>query len=367
MFGSYRLVLAWCVVLEHLSAPDSYFNHAGMFAVIGFYVLSGYLITRVLRDSYGFAFLPFWSNRFLRIYPTYFLLLAVALALVLGTAHAADFFPEVWKNSPALSDWIGLIAIFPMGFAPMSWSFRPVPPIWSVGVELLNYAVLFAVVARREAFAWAVAVAAAGYHVFSLWRGDELAARYFPFHAALLPFALGALIYFYTKPAAGRLSPRTALLLCAPALFNCIVAGLLGGFQPTPLFEASFYLNLVFQCLAVAALSLVPSAPSWRFDKLTGDLSYPVFLCHWLVGYVIAVTFFPGQWRSIPLMIATLVLSTVVAYFVCELQNAVIEPLRSRTRARAAAVDDRRLLASGADQIPDRPTRPQWRSLRRNS
>jgi hypothetical protein len=60
VFGLYRLVLAWCVVIEHISGSTLFLSHTGMFAVFGFYVLSGYLITRVLHDNYGFAIIPFW-------------------------------------------------------------------------------------------------------------------------------------------------------------------------------------------------------------------------------------------------------------------------------------------------------------------
>jgi peptidoglycan/LPS O-acetylase OafA/YrhL len=333
--GIYRFLLACCVVVAHLAEGVPYLSHAGMFAVFGFYVLSGYLITRVLNGVYGFAFVPFWSNRILRLYPPYFIVLLVGLALVFGTDRAGEFFPAAWKCRPPLSDWIGLITVFPMGVSPLDWSFRPVPSIWSVGVELLNYAVLYAAVARRKHVALLVAIAAVGYHVFSLWRGDDLSLRYFPFHAALLPFALGALIHFHARSSSTRMSLRTAMLMCVPVAANGVLAGLLGGAQQTLIFEALFYLNLALQCLAVAALSRMTRAPSPRLDKLLGDLSYPVFLCHWLVGYVLALLFFPGQLRGIGLMIATLVASTGVAYIVCRLQDAMVEPLRLRIRTDA--------------------------------
>jgi peptidoglycan/LPS O-acetylase OafA/YrhL len=339
VFGTYRLCLAWCVVIEHL-AGVSYVAHTGKFAVFGFYVLSGYLITRVLNDSYDFAFVPFWTNRFLRIYPQYLLLLPIGLALVLGTERAGEFLPPTWKASPQPSDWIAILTIFPMGFAPETWTFRPIPSIWSVGVELLNYAVLFAIVARRKQFAWIMLIAAAVYHVFSLWSGGDPWDRYSPFHAALLPFALGALIFFRTKAMTVRLSARGAALLCLPVLMNDVVAGYFEVGQPTHLFDVFSYLNLLFQGLAVAALSLAQKGPSQSFDRVFGDLSYPVFLCHWLVGYAIALAFFPGQWRGIPLMVVTLIVSTAVAYVMCRIHDAAIEPLRARVRASGASVKE---------------------------
>jgi len=52
--GAYRLLLAYCVVIEHV--PDGYraLSHTGVFAVEGFYVLSGFLITKILNETYSF-------------------------------------------------------------------------------------------------------------------------------------------------------------------------------------------------------------------------------------------------------------------------------------------------------------------------
>ena len=345
--GAYRFVLAAAVIVEHLAEGTPYVSHTGMFAVFGFYVLSGYLITRVLNGVYDFAFFPFWSNRFLRLYPLYFLFLGIGVVLVLGTEGAAAFFPAVWKSRPDLRDWIGLLTIFPMGINPMGWSFRPVPSAWSVGVELLNYAALYVAVARGPKIAFAMFIGAAALHVFLFWRGHDLAARYFPFHAALLPFAMGALIHFWQRRRQTGLSPPCALMLCAPAALICILAGLAGGAQPTKQFEFLFYLNLVCQCVAIAALASMPQTPLPRLDKFLGDLSYPMFLCHWLVGYVLAMLFFPQQWRGLDITAATFVASAGVAYVACRVQDKMIEPWRARIRV-GAATDRRSNLSSNA-------------------
>ena len=54
------------------------------------------------------------------------------------------------------------------------------------------------------------------------------------------------------------------------------------------------------------------------------------------VGYIIALVLFPGEWRGIGLMLATIVCSTGVAYVICLAQDALLEPLRSRIRGNAA-------------------------------
>jgi peptidoglycan/LPS O-acetylase OafA/YrhL len=330
--GIYRFVLACCVVIGHVSGNQSV-SHTGMFAVFGFYVLSGYLITRVLRDIYNFDSVAFWSNRALRLFPLYAIFLTAGLLLIFGTTGAGAFFPAVWQVSPTSMDWLGVVTVFPMGLSPMDWHFRPVPSIWSVGVELLNYAMLFLFVARSRWTALLAAIVAAVYHGWSIWHGDDLASRYFPFYGALLPFALGSLIYFDTR-SRKRKPIRTAAMLCIPAVFVIVVTALLGGVRQTPLFEVLFYCNLAAQCLAVWALSLMTPTRQGRIDKWWGDLSYPVFLCHWQVAYTLTFLL-PIRSPGFELMLATLPASALVAYFACRCQDAIIEPIRNAIRASA--------------------------------
>ena len=71
MLEVYRFVLALFVVQAHIpwsggSGPLS--QHA----VFSFYVLSGFLMTLILNETYGFGAgncARFWANRMLRLYP----------------------------------------------------------------------------------------------------------------------------------------------------------------------------------------------------------------------------------------------------------------------------------------------------------
>lgn len=51
MFGMYRFMLASFVVVFHIATV--YAPGAGSIAVFSFYVLSGYLITRVVSERYN--------------------------------------------------------------------------------------------------------------------------------------------------------------------------------------------------------------------------------------------------------------------------------------------------------------------------
>ncbi|MFT5239279.1 MAG: peptidoglycan/LPS O-acetylase OafA/YrhL [Candidatus Promineifilaceae bacterium] len=70
MFGTYRALLAFMVVALHLGGVPI----IGPYAVFGFYILSGYLMTTIMHTRYGYSpvgFLQYAVNRALRIYPAY--------------------------------------------------------------------------------------------------------------------------------------------------------------------------------------------------------------------------------------------------------------------------------------------------------
>ena len=54
MLGLVRFILAGMVVANHFWFPVA--NQIGAHAVIAFYMISGYLMARVLNTNYGFSF-----------------------------------------------------------------------------------------------------------------------------------------------------------------------------------------------------------------------------------------------------------------------------------------------------------------------
>jgi peptidoglycan/LPS O-acetylase OafA/YrhL len=102
--------------------------------------------------------------------------------------------------------------------------------------------------------------------------------------------------------------------------------------RQTPLFELLFYCNLAAQCVAVWALSLMAPTGYEKMDKWWGDLSYPIFLCHWQVAYTLTFLL-PIRSLGFELMLATLPASALVGYVACRCQDAIIEPIRNGIRA----------------------------------
>ena len=81
MFGSLRFLLAFLVILSHLVGTE-YVAHFGFYAVRGFFVISGLMMTAALNEVYGFDGVRFWTNRALRLLPPYYFVCALTLLAI---------------------------------------------------------------------------------------------------------------------------------------------------------------------------------------------------------------------------------------------------------------------------------------------
>ena len=97
MFGIYRYGLAFCVAISHLWA--GMIGGPAAYAVWGFYCLSGFLMTLILNEKYGFSrrgLVNFAFNRMLRIYPAYYAVCAgMFLLFCFVPDAAARFLPNL--------------------------------------------------------------------------------------------------------------------------------------------------------------------------------------------------------------------------------------------------------------------------------
>lgn len=336
MLGVLRFILALMVVVAHLAEGVQFVSHWGVFAVFGFYLLSGYLMTLILHETYAFSFAPFILNRFLRLFPIYYAVTLLTILVLLLFPDAGQFH-TAWRFQGRFIDIIGNAFVIPMAFydAP----FRLVPPAWSVAVELTNYLLLLIVVARSRTAAIGAVVAALAYHGYTLAADMAWGSRYTPYYAALLPFALGACVYLfrgYVNGLPAKVTRRVLLLAIAVWVLNIAGGGLAGGLAGHN-FELFFYVNVILLYAIVASAAAPGSRSFWpRAGRLLGDLAYPVFLVHWLIGFLVSELFFDGLNRGGGLLLAALGPIVAISFCLAWCANRWLEPLRDRVRGRAA-------------------------------
>jgi peptidoglycan/LPS O-acetylase OafA/YrhL len=316
--GILRLLLAISVVVHHRDPHLSLrFLVGGPFAVQLFFVISGFYMALVLDEKYRGAsgIRAFYGNRLLRLLPTYYVaLLLIVLVpwlagLLLGRpiqigqmntwagygAQLPGWLAAALKAlnlSPLGQElpWAGVLdltdhtAAFqaPAGHGVMPlYFFMLLPPAWSLSLELQFYALAPWLTRRSPALLAGLFVAALALHWLlpllpfgndEFWRNRNLPAQLGYF---LLGMAGHRLYRRRTHEAwLGRLMQRGRWFWAATLALLAAYPWLPLGVRD-PLVTGGFALALPFVFAATA---------SWQWDRMVGELSYPLYLSHWLVN-----------------------------------------------------------------------------------
>ncbi len=343
MLGSLRFVLALTVVMNHMWLVTS--DRVGASAVVGFYMISGYLMSRVLTEVYNDGLKGFGRyilNRVLRIYPTYWLLLIVTLLSIFFMPGYFGIVYSIMAIPSGAYDWFRNFSLFQLTWSPVI----TIPPAWSLSVEMFFYLAMGIALSRRRTIALIWLVCSVAATVVFVWTGQPFAARYYPVQAASLFFSIGAVLYHYRDRLRWLCLPPLAasvgLIIFIP--FPLLVEAL-GGDR----FLIGYYgAAVLFVPILATTLYRMRASGFEPWDRYLGDLAYPVFLSHFLAGGV--VNLLSGRALAplsfgyfIASMAVSIGLSILVLRYVDLPVQAVRDLVRRRARpklaARAAAGD----------------------------
>lgn len=336
--GLFRLVLAFCVVLSHgLNVP---IPAAGAdIAVQTFYIVSGFYMGLVLTEKYS-HFSSYFTNRLLRLYPAYLVVLAATLAhsllrwaigrtaadpgLLVFETHFAplDWPAKAYVIGTNLLLWGQDIAVFLQlsdggrGFSfttnfmntdPHVEKFLLVPQAWSLSIELAFYLLAPFLVRRSTRVLVGVLAATLVLRVALALAGlsfDPWTYRFFPVEIG--SFVLGLLIYRSMKH-------RTA---SAPTQ-RAAMAGLIAGALMLSVLPDHWITRLGFYGYCAWALPLAFQLTRVnRVDRYLGELSYPVYLTHLLVISVALYSGWTGRWLAALIVVMVAAASIAVHEFV---------------------------------------------------
>lgn len=353
MLGILRFFLASCVIVFHLTAQVP---NIGQLSVNLFYVISGYLITLILNESYKFKLKAFAFNRALRLYPTYyvFAILSLLLNLIPIDGVSSSVFHTSWSGGQQPLDIFGNALIFPWAFlsdqsvlsipgflysdAPR---FRLIPSTWSIGVELVCYAILFLISARSLSLSVITLLASITYHIFIQQSSFSTAYNYFPFFAAMLPFSIGAIGYFASRSIESKFGKinisyksQTFSLFILIAIF---ITNWMWSKSSSDLYTSiSYYVNNFIGLSAVMLFhgASTPVRIKW-ISKVLGDLSYPMFLVQYVAGYIgWQIIGQPDNIRGWNVFVAGYVVSIMLSIVILVIIDRPIQNLRSKIRPK---------------------------------
>lgn len=388
--GLVRIILALAVLLGH-AADQSIFGFRlpnPAFAVEAFFILSGFYMALVLDRTYRGpgSYLAFMTNRALRLYPIYWVVLLITIPVVFVAAHfsrlppdrpeilwnASFLFPQLLNGAATLlllpshllmlgQEFTYFFAIDPGGlydireFAARQaasknslplFAFLMVPQAWTLSFELIFYAMAPFLVRQRSR--WIIALtllslATRGWiylqptlEPFTAYTYKFFPAELWTFTAGVLAFRLYQTIQARDLPA-GRIAPLAAAL---PILALTYVY--------LPWMPAWLLLPLV--ALLVPALfttmGAIEQRPKWarlaRVDRLLGDLSYPVYISHILVLQIL-YTFMPGLTDRLGrgLTPAVIAITLTASFALLRLVGDPVERIRARNRQFAIRPSNR--------------------------
>lgn len=329
MFGTFRTLLALAVVFDHLGGA----RYVGPYAVFGFYTLSGYLMTLIMHQSYGYTpagMVRYGLNRWLRIFPLYYLAAACSLGLILliGEAEVRAF-----HESIGLPNDLHELLRNAFLILSINTETRLVPPAWALTVECFFYIVIGLGLSRTRTVTWIWFALSIAYTLYLVAGSASFSYRYYTIAAASLPFSMGALI-FHLRTTGFRYfatvsQPRLLWTLLGLLVANYVIAI---HSDRTTATTYCFYFNLFLMGLIVSHLARQSLNADRRLDKIIGELSYPIYLIHFQAGML--VTFLVpslsrGEW---PFLFASIPVIIGASWLLHRMVETPIELLRGNIR-----------------------------------
>jgi peptidoglycan/LPS O-acetylase OafA/YrhL len=316
LMGTLRFLLALTVAIGHLAGAVSF--PTSDVAVQSFFVISGFYMSLVLNEKYGpDSYWLFVSNRLIRLWPAYFIVLILSLAIA----------PN-WQSLAAL-DWRG-IAFFvvsqisivgqdlyfflfvsdgtlaftahPAEVSAPLYNFAPILPAWTLSLEIYFYLLAPFLVRRTPIFIAALIAASLVVRMALQWAfdlsGEPWSFHFFPSEIAL--FLAGSLGYcvYASKNEGQRALAKTLLFSAAVLLFVCLAINRWDGIARL----ASLSL---LAAVIVGVPRLFEATKNVAWDKYIGELSYPLYICHCLFGWLLVPTTFPVICLAMFLSLAT--------------------------------------------------------------
>ncbi len=299
----------------------------GFVGVDVFFVISGFLITRIISKSiedHSFSIVWFYRQRILRIFPALILVLAATYAFGWVSLYADEFKRLALHIIGGATFTANIVLWTETGYFDVAAATKPLLHLWSLGVEEQFYILwpLLLIVGKRlrvppaaaiallAAVSLAIEIASIGAH--------PMAAFFLPF-GRMWELAAGGLL----AVAWGKFSLRPPVADLASVLGLAAIVGsalLLREGQDFPGWRAAIPVGGAVAVIAAGSGAWVNQSilqRSWLVGL--GRISYPLYLWHWvLLSYSTILVGGPPIWASRLCLLALSVVASWATTFCVE-------------------------------------------------
>jgi peptidoglycan/LPS O-acetylase OafA/YrhL len=280
-------------------------------------------MTGLIRRHYATLskFADFCGDRALRLFPHYLAIACITLAWFVVSGQRTAYL----RTFPSWKYLIDNLLVVPLNFYMFNHSdtFTLIPPAWSLGAEIQFYLVapiILILGLRTPAFFASLAIY--GVASLGLINTDWYGYRLLP--GVLWMFLAGSWLFdAHQQPNRARLGIAACALALVFAVGLAVTLATRGHLiQP---YNRETLIGLVVGIVLVNALAHRSRHP---LDEKLGNLSYGVFLCHFLVAWAFFGGKVVGAWSTL----AFLGISTAIAFGMFALVEQPTLRLRHRLR-----------------------------------
>lgn len=340
--GFIRILLAISVLIFHSAPLFGFGMMNGIVAVKGFFVISGFYMALILNEKYKGAngsYMLFITNRLLRIYPIYWVILILTI-----------IFGYYWAYHGAVSQTIIPVNFRPRGFFlydtplgilrditllirgdylnPLKFKLPIVAPAWTLIPELLFYLIAPFLVKRK----WWVLLFIVfvsfllryfmySFHIYS----ETQVTSFFP--ATIGYFLIGVLSFnLYKKQKKKNISVKTQIS------FMVLLSVYILFWDKIPIISIGSFLlkDWIFYPLLYLSLPYIFTFSKIRIINIfLANLSYPIYISHWFI-FSLIWNIFSFRERTFSYVVLAIISTVIVSIFIEILISQPLEVFRQR-------------------------------------
>lgn len=322
--GLLRFILALTVVVAHSQPLFGFIFVGGKIAVQTFYMISGFYMALILNEKYvgSGSYKIFITNRFLRVFPTYWvvLVLTISMALIFYVVLGEGFRVDSYCKYISLVNIKSLLYItftnvfifgqdvvmflkfggidgtleFTANFNEVDHHYPPVfnllfvPQGWTLALELMFYLIAPFIV-RKGIFKILLVIMASlilRFYIYSAgFDYDPWTYRFFP--VELTFFLSGSIAYKIY----GWYKNASLQKWIYPFIFHFIITFTI--FYQFVLLPHKEMLYFIVLLPAIPAIFIYTQRAS--IDNYLGELSYPIYICHIFILNMTTYKLFEGE------------------------------------------------------------------------